>query len=565
MVDLKTKPFNLSEKDIDWVDKTLSSMSREEKIGQLFCLIAAAGTEDEIRNIYQTLKPGGIMYRPMTTAEAVNLTNILSRYAEIPLLIAANLEKGANGIVEEGTLLDAPLGIAATNDVGMAEKLGLVCGREGAAVGANWAFAPIIDIDHNFRNPITNTRTFGSDPERVKKMGAAYVKAVQSLGLAASIKHFPGDGMDERDQHLVSSINSCSCEEWMATYGSIYKACIDEGALTCMIGHIMQPAWSKRLNPELKDEEILPGSLSPELKQGLLRGELGFNGMIVTDATTMAGFTIPMPREKAVPYTIASGADMFLFTKNMEEDYAFMKSGVENGTITEERLDEAVTRILAVKAALGLHRQKQLPTIESANRIVGCAEHRRWAEECADKAVTLVKEEKGVLPITPDRYKRILYYPIESEQGVAYSVKAGVCDHFRRLLEAEGFAVDTFQPPKKGLEGLMASVNEIAEKYDLIVYLANMSTKSNQTTVRIEWAQPMGANVPTYINQVPTVFISVENPYHLLDVPRVKTFINAYNSSDENLTAIIDKLTGRSSFKGINPVDPFCGKWDTRL
>ena len=357
MVDLKTKPFNLSEKNIDWVDKTLSSMSREEKIGQLFCLIAAAGTEDEIRNIYQTLKPGGIMYRPMTTAEAVNLTNILSRYAEIPLLIAANLEKGANGIVEEGTLLDAPLGIAATNDVGMAEKLGLVCGREGAAVGANWAFAPIIDIDHNFRNPITNTRTFGSDPERVKKMGAAYVKAVQSLGLAASIKHFPGDGMDERDQHLVSSINSCSCEEWMATYGSIYKACIDEGALTCMIGHIMQPAWSKRLNPELKDEEILPGSLSPELKQGLLRGELGFNGMIVTDATTMAGFTIPMPREKAVPYTIASGADMFLFTKNMEEDYAFMKSGVENGTITEERLDEAVTRILAVKAALGLHRQ----------------------------------------------------------------------------------------------------------------------------------------------------------------------------------------------------------------
>ena len=565
MVNLKSKPFNLSKEGIDWVKQTLSSMSREEKIGQLFCLIAAAGTEGEIRNIYQTMKPGGIMYRPMTTAEAVNLTSILSRYAEIPLLIAANLEKGANGIVEEGTLLDAPLGIAATNDVGMAEKLGLVCGREGAAVGANWAFAPIIDIDHNFRNPITNTRTFGSDPERVKKMGAAYVKAVQSLGLAASIKHFPGDGMDERDQHLVSSINSCSCEEWMATYGSIYKACIDEGALTCMIGHIMQPAWSKRLNPELKDEEILPGSLSPELKQGLLRGELGFNGMIVTDATTMAGFTIPMPREKAVPYTIASGADMFLFTKNMEEDYAFMKAGVENGTITEERLDEAVTRILAVKAALGLHRQKQLPTLESANRIVGCAEHRRWAEECADKAVTLVKEEKGVLPITPDRYKRILYYPIESEQGVAYSVKAGVCDHFRRLLEAEGFAVDTFQPPKKGLEGLMASVNEIAEKYDLIVYLANMSTKSNQTTVRIEWAQPMGANVPTYINQVPTIFISVENPYHLLDVPRVKTFINAYNSSDENLTAIIDKLTGRSSFKGINPVDPFCGKWDTRL
>jgi beta-N-acetylhexosaminidase len=565
MVDLKAKPFNLNDKAAEWVRKTLASMSTDDKVGQIFCLAAYQATEEEISQSYKTLKPGGIMYRPMKTEEAVNLTHILEKYAEIPMLIAANLERGANGIVEEGTLLDAPLGIAATDDSGMAEKLGLICGREGAAVGANWAFAPIIDIDNNFRNPITNTRTFGSDPERVKKMGVAYVKAVQSLGLAASIKHFPGDGMDERDQHLVSSINSLGCDEWMGTYGSIYKACIDAGALTCMIGHIMQPAWSKRLNPTLKDEDILPASLSPELKHGLLRGKLGFNGMIVTDATTMAGFTIPMPREKAVPYSIASGADMFLFTKNLEEDYSFMKAGVENGIITEKRLDDAVTRILAVKAALRLYEKRELPTFENAKKIIGCAEHRQWAKECADKAVTLVKEEKGVLPLTTDKYKKILFYPIESEQGIAYSVKAGVCDHFRRLLEQEGFEVDTFQPPLKGLEGLMGSAKEIEGKYDLIVYLANMSTKSNQTTVRIEWAQPMGSNIPSYINSVPTIFISVENPYHLLDVPRVKTFINAYNSSDENLNAIIDKLTGRSEFKGVNPVDPFCGKWDTKL
>ncbi len=565
MVRLQDKPFCLDHEQTEWVNKTLANMSTEDKVGQLFCLSAYQGNEEEAAQTYRVLKPGGVMYRPMKTEEAVALTGVFDRYAEIPLLIAASLEKGGNGIAEEGTLLDAPLGIAATDDPGMAEKLGIICGREGAAVGANWAFAPIIDIDNNFRNPITNTRTFGSDPERVKAMGVAYVKAVQSLGLAASIKHFPGDGMDERDQHLVSSINSLSCEDWMATYGSIYKACIDAGALTCMIGHILQPAWSKRLDPSLKDEDILPASLSPELKQGLLRGELGFNGLIVTDATTMAGFTIPMPREKAVPYSVASGADMFLFSKNLQEDYGFMKAGVENGLITQERLDEAVTRIFAVKAALGLHRKKPLPTAQTARKVVGCAEHKQWAKECAEKAVTLVKEEKGVLPLSKEKYRKILYYPIESEQGVAYSVKAGVRDHFRELLEKEGFEVDTFQPPVKGLEGLLSSVNEIVEKYDLILYLANMSTKSNQTTVRIEWAQPMGANVPTYMSQVPTVFISVENPYHLLDVPRVKTFINAYNSSDENLNAILDKLMGRSEFIGKNPIDPFCGKWDTRL
>lgn len=564
MIDLKGRPFFLNDQEIDWVKNTLAHLNTEEKIGQLFCMNIKSGTAEEAKRIYQVMKPGAVMYRPVKAENALTLTEFLDGCSDIPLLIAANLEKGGNGVVEEGTLLQAPLGIAATDDPSMAEKLGIICAKEGAAVGCNWAFAPIIDIDYNFRNPITNTRTFGSDPKRVKEMGVAYVKAVQSLGLAASIKHFPGDGMDERDQHLVSSINSLSCEEWENTYGAIYKACIEAGALTCMVGHIMQPAWSKRLDPSLKDEDILPASLSKELKVGLLREKLGFNGMIATDATTMAGFTIPMPREKAVPEAIASGADMFLFTKNAGEDFEYMKAGVRNGIITAERLDEAVTRILATKAALKLYRKKERLSVEEAQEIIGCPEHQEWSRECADRSITLVKEEQGVLPISPSRYPKILYYPIESEQGVAYSVKAGVCSHFKQLLEDEGFEVDTFIPPQS-FEGQMNPETAITEKYGLIVYLANMSTKSNQTAVRIEWQQPMGANVPSFVNQVPTIFISVENPYHLLDVPRVKTFINAYNSNDHVLNAIIDKLMGRSAFKGTNPVDPFCGKWDTRL
>lgn len=563
-MNLKTKPFCLKDEDIAWVEKTLASMSTDDKIGQLFCLCAREGTEDEVKKIYETLKPGGIMYRPFSTEEAVNYTAILKKYADIPLLIAANLEKGGNGIVHEGTTLGSPLEVAATDDVSMAEKLGTLCGREGGAVGANWAFAPIIDIDTNFRNPITNIRTFGSCPERVKNMGLAYVKAVQDCGLAASIKHFPGDGVDERDQHLVTSINSLSVEEWDETYGKAYKACIDAGAMTVMIGHIMQPAYSKKFNPSLRDEDILPASLSPELMQKLLREQLGFNGLIVTDATTMAGFTIPMSRKKAVPYSIAAGADMFLFTRNLAEDYAFMREGVQNNTITPERLDEAVTRILALKAALKLHTNNSLPTLEKAQKVIGCPEHLAWAKECADKSVTLVKEEKSVLPITPEKYKRVLFYPIESEQGVAYSVKAGVCQHFAEMLTEQGFQVDTFVPAA-GWEGNMKTYQETIDNYDLIVYFANMSTKSNQTAVRIEWAQPMGANVPCYIQSIPTLFISVENPYHLLDVPRVKTFINAYNSNDTVLEALLEKLTGKSEFKGKSPVDAFCGRWDTRL
>ena len=566
MFDYRAKPFNLDDEDVAWVEKTFSEMTEDEKIQSLFFPCMRNYDEASIDELLDTLHPCGVMYRPCSAEEAVNATNMFRKKCKIPMLIAANLEKGGNGIVNEGTLIGAPLQIAATDNVENARRLGILCAREGKAVGANYAFAPIIDIDYNFRNPITNTRTFGSDPARVAAFGAAYTEECQKLGVCVSIKHFPGDGRDERDQHLVTSINDMSCEDWMATYGNNYKASIDKGALTVMVGHIMQPAWQKRINPDLKDEDIMPATLSPELigPEGLLRKYLGFNGVICTDATTMAGFTIPMDRSKSVPYSIACGADIFLFNKNMEEDLEYMRKGVADGVITKERLDEAVKRVLALKAALKLYKQTEDLKVEDALAVLGCEEHQQWAKEVADQAVTLVKEEKGVLPLDPVHKKRVLYCPIESEQGVSYSVKAGVCDHFKQLLEKEGFEVTTFVPAPM-FEGKTPRQDEVTKGYDYIIYLANMSTKSNQTTVRIEWQQPMGANCPHYVNSVPTIFISVENPYHLLDVPRVKTFINAYNSNDYVLDAIIDKIMGRSEFKGKNPVDPFCGKWDTHL
>lgn len=565
-MDLRAKPFNLSDGDIAWVEETLTSMTPEEKIGQLFCLAAGSSDEAELTNFLK-VKPGGAMCRPMDAADVVKTVTFLQKHSRIPMLIAANLEKGGTGAAHQGTTIGSQLQVAATDDPSLAGKLGTVCGREGAAVGINWSFSPIIDIDYNFRNPITNTRTFGSDPERVRRMGVEYVKAVQSEGLAASIKHFPGDGMDERDQHLVTSINTTTCEEWDVAYGAAYRACIDAGALTVMVGHIMHPAWSRKLKPGIADEDILPATLSHELCTGLLRERLGFNGLIISDATTMAGMMIAMPRSEAVPQVIAAGCDMFLFTRCLEEDVAFMRKGIADGIVTEARLEEALRRILGLKAALGLHKNDsvlRMPDLDGALKVLGNGEHVAWAKACADKAVTLVKEELGVLPLNPGRYRKVLFYPVESEQGIAYSVRAGVVDLFRQRLAREGFDIDQFTP-KPGFEGMMDPFTSIAGKYDLIVYLANISTKSNQTTVRIEWQQPMGANVPAYMTSVPTIFISVENPYHLLDAPRVRTYINTYCSTDTVLDALIDKLMGRSTFKGINPVDPFCGKWDTRL
>lgn len=565
-MDLKGKPFYLDDEAVAWVESTRNAMTEDEKIQQLFFPALFYYDEAGINTIMQKLRPAGVMFRPCSAEQAVTAAEILQRKSKIPMLIAANLEKGGSGIVSEGTVLGSPMEIAATADYEEnARRLGTLCAREGKAVGANWAFAPIIDIDSNYRNPITNTRTFGSDPDRVTACGKAFTEACQKLGVAVSIKHFPGDGQDDRDQHLVSSINDMDCETWMDTYGKAYKASIDAGALTCMIGHIMQPAWQKRLNPALRDEEIMPGSLSPELvgEEGLLRKVLGFNGLIATDATTMAGFTIPMPRRDAVPCAIASGADIFLFSRNMEEDLEYMRSGVAEGVISKERLDCAVTRILALKAALKLHKQVETPSLESALSVLGCEEHQGWAREVAREGITLVKEEPGVLPLNPQK-NRVLYCPIEAEQGVGYSVRAGVCEEFKRMLEREGFEVTVFVPDKTH-EGGVTRSDSFQKSYDYIIYMANMSTKSNQTTVRIEWQQPMGANCPHYIHTIPTIFISVENPYHLQDVPRVKTFINTYCSSQVVLEELVEKLMGRDSFRGVSPVDAFCGKWDTHL
>lgn len=568
MVNLKANPFHLSDKDEKWVLDTLAGMTPEEKLGQLFCLIGWSDDEAYLKSLAEKYKAGGMMCRPMPGEQVVNTVRILQGNSRIPMLIAANLESGGTGLAVDGTKIGSQMQVAATDDDTMAYRLGVTCGREATAVGGNWAFAPIIDIDYNFRNPITNTRTLGSDPDRVRRMGAAYVKGVQENGVAASIKHFPGDGVDERDQHLVTSINSLSCADWDKTYGAAYKASIEQGALTCMIGHIMQPAYSRKLRPGIADREILPATLAPELVTDLLRGQLGFNGLVVTDASTMAGMIIPMTREEAVPQTIAAGCDMFLFTKNLEEDFEYMRRGIEKGIITQERLNEAVTRVLATKAALGLVAKQEagtlIPSYADAQKVLACAEHTAWAKECADKAITLVKEEEGVLPITPARYKKVLFYGIEAQQGVAYSVRAGVVDRFKQQLINEGFAVDVFEPAP-GLEGMARSASEVTDNYDLLVYCCNLATKSNQTTVRIEWQQPMGANVPVYMTKVPTIFISVENPYHLVDVPRVRTFINTYCSTDIVLDALMDKLAGRSEFKGKSPVDAFCGMWDTHL
>ncbi|HBF14732.1 MAG TPA: beta-hexosaminidase [Clostridiales bacterium] len=567
---LTAAPFRLDGKQADWVEDTLASMSTEDRLRQLFCLITYSNDEEDLRRLAEQVRPGGIMSRAVPTEQALRTIRTLQEYSHIPMLISANLESGGNGLLSDGSFFARPMAIAATDDTEQARRLGEICGTEGAAVGANWSFAPIVDIDYNWRNPITNTRTFGSDPERVRRMGVAYVTELQKHGMAACCKHFPGDGRDERDQHIAPSVNDLSCGEWDRTYGMVYRAMIAAGVMSVMIGHILLPAYSRRFVPDLRDSDLLPASVSYELVTKLLREQLGFNGLIVTDSSTMAGVTALIPRDKLVPMSIAAGCDMFLFTKDLEEDIGFMTEGLRRGILTEERLAEAVTRILALKAALRLPEKREagrsVPRAEDAKRQVGQPLFAEWSRTCADRSVTLVKEESGVLPLTPERYPRVLFCPLDNRSaGQSFFTAEGSANkRFRELLAANGFDVTVFEPAQ-GMEGFMTPVRDIVGKYDLIVYSAELVTRSNQTVVRPEWSNPMGANVPVWCHSVPTVFVSFENPYHLVDVPQMRTFVNCYGGSETVVRAAVDKLMGKSRFQGKSPVDPFCGKWEAKI
>ena len=571
MVNLKANPFFLKDEDIEWVYDTLSSMDLSSKIGQLFCEIVWDKPGMNIDSIFELIEPAGVMFRPDSGANVRDLAEKLQNRTTIPLLIAGNMERGGsggNGGLKDGTYYGAPMQIAATDSDECAYRLGLISAREAAAVGINWTFEPVIDIDQNFNNPITNVRTFGSDLSRIARMAGEYIRAAHENGLATAAKHWPGDGIDFRDQHLLSSVNSMTPDEWDATYGFLYRQMIECGTKAVMSAHIRLPQYSKFLDPSLSDRDIQPASLSPELNRKLLRDKLGFNGLIVSDATQMAGFMVTQKREEAVPACIASGCDMFLFTNNHREDVGFMFDGVEKGDITPERLDEAVTRVLALKASLALHKKKaegRLVPPESGLDVLKCNEHVNWAEDCADRAVTLVKDIERLLPLSPLKGKNLAVCVVTNE-ATDEAGDTAESRQFKALLEQEGFIIHPFEPEK--MPGSMdeeASIGTLKQQIDMIVYYANMRVASNQTSVRIIWSDFLGEDAPKYARDIPTVFISASNPYHLLDVPMVSTYINAYSSNEYMPKALVEKLMGRSEFKGINPVDPFCGLWDTRL
>ena len=584
-MDYTQKPFYLKPEDIAWVEATFASMTQEEKLNQVFMDMLWNNPPKEVEAQQTAYQIGGYRYNNGSAEKLYEQNAAIQRTSKIPALIAANVEAGGNGAVSGGTKLGEGIACGATNDPQSAYYMAKYGCREAAAIGCNWTFAPIVDIDLNWRNCVIATRAFGNNADKVLEMGLAYMKGAHEEGVACCMKHFPGDGCDERDQHLVTTVNDLSCEEWDATFGKVYKGMIDAGVPSVMVGHIQQPAYSRALRPGIKDEEIMPATVAPELLQGLLREKLGFNGLIVTDATHMVGITGKVRRHDSIPAMIMAGCDMILYYRNHDEDVGFLREALEDGRLTQERLDEAVKTVLAFKAYLKLHEKQKSGTImppKDGLSIIGCKEHKAKAAEIIDKSITLVKNTRNQLPLTPEKHKRIIIYTVETG-GLVSKIKDMLFGNKNRKptdVLAEELKKNGFEPTvfklnylkylsKNGVNGKKAiaeySTQEFAAMYDAAIILCNVSSFSTTNERSLHWSIPMGPEIPWYATEMPTIAISVAHPFHLIDLAMVPTYINTYNANEETMRQTVAKLMGKSEFKGVSPVDAFCGMWDTRL
>ena len=591
MVDLRAKPYNLTDEDISWVEATIAGMTDEEKVGQLFWQLTASQEEGYLQGLMEKYHLGGCRYNGMPGAKVLEQNRTLQKYAKIPVFIACNPETGGNGVCPDGTFVSSQVKIGATGKAEYAQAMGRVSGAQIKATGCNMAFAPVVDITYNWECEEVLSRAYGNDPKLVAEMGKAFMEGIhETEGVVSCAKHFPGNGQDYRDAHMSNNVNHFGLEDWMASYGYVYKTLIDGGLPAIMGGHILMPTYMQELNPDITAEELRPATLCPEIMTGLLRDKLGFNGMVVTDASHMVGMTNQMKRKDMLPLAINAGCDMFLFFNDPQEDYNTMLDAYQSGIITEERMIEALTRILGLKAAMGLNKKSKdelCGTDEELAAALGNEEFKAYAGQISKDCLTLVKyKQEGVLPLSPEKTKRVMIVQVKGAEGPMAALAAMAmgggpgkqtpAEKLRDRLTARGFDAFIYVSP---LDKILADV-KAGKPFNLNIYFAGKNAISEFvagqdiviTLFNVANGHPAfgmskgGGEIPWYVHELPVVGISVNKPTMLADCPMLQTYINTYDSNDDTMDALVDALlTGPEAFKGTDPIDSYCGMWDTHM
>jgi beta-N-acetylhexosaminidase len=547
---------------------SVSSLSLDEEIGQLFVFASTAkymsSDSPEYRELERQVRDnhvGGILWFEMTNGvyEAAFLNRRLQALASVPLLVAGDLEAGLGMRFRDATYWPWPMAVAATGDPSLAEREGRVVAEEARALGFNQIYAPVADVNSEPDNPVINTRSFGEDPADVARYVAAFVRGVQSAGVLATAKHFPGHGDTRIDSHRALPVLAADAELLRSRELVPFRAAIDAGVACVMTAHVSVPAVDATAtpvrtgdaspNPYTTDRAAadpagtLPASLSNRVVDGLLRGELGFRGLVITDALDMGGISAHFDTGEAAVRAILAGADMLPKVGNLDAAIAGVKSAVASGRIPKARVDAAVERILAAKARAHAAGEPP-PDPDRIFREVESAAHRALVEEIARRSITLVREEPGVLPLS--RAKRIAHVTVTD--GSRHADEA-VEELRRRLAQPPAsFVLDPASTEADvattlaGVASADAAVVSLIARFQTGRGWIGIPASTREALDRVLAAKPSA------------IVVMLGSPYVLRDAARARTMVAAWGSQTDEQVAAVRALFGEAPIGGKLPV-----------
>ncbi|MBO3732928.1 glycoside hydrolase family 3 protein [Glycomyces niveus] len=536
-----------------FVKRRLKAMSLEEKVGQLFTVYAYGRTADttdaadvaknqethgvdNAAELIAAYKVGGIIYFTWSNnvanpAQITGLSNGLQAASTAdggePLLIATDQEHGlVVRITAPATQLPGAMALGATHDNAAAYDAAVISGTELRAMGLNLNFAPDADVNVNPANPVIGVRSFGSDAEHVAGFAAAQVEGYQARGdLAATVKHFPGHGDTEDDSHTDLPRIDHTYEEWQAIDAPPFRAAVESGVGAIMSAHIQFPAL---------DPTLTPATLSKPILTGLLREELGYEGVIVTDSLAMEGVREGYGDDRIPVLALLAGIDMLLMPVDLDLAYNAVLAAVASGELTEARIDESVTRILGLKYRLGLYDDPYADPGEVAS-IVGVPAHLEAAQALSDRTTTLVTND-GTLPIPTD--------------GGALLV-TGWGETTTNVLTAE-FAERGFSPTRvvTGIAPTQAQIDTAVAAADGKAFIVVSTNGVGDNPGQVALVKALAAT------GVPVVALGVRNPYDIAHLTEdVNAYLATYSYSADGLESAVAAVLGHLDPQGRLPVD----------
>ena len=542
-----------------WVSAMQAQMSLEDKAAQMV-MVRAYGQyrsprSAEYRGLLadvRDLRVGGLVVFDSDLESIPRLLNGLQDAAAVPLLVAADLERGLGFRVRRGPVsFPHAMAIGATGSEAMARFVGEVTAREGRALGIHWTFAPVVDVNNNPLNPIVNVRSFGEDPQLVARLARAYIEGARAGGMLTSAKHFPGHGDTAIDSHVALPTIEVDRARLEAVELMPFRAAVDAGVDSVMVGHIAVP---------VVDPTGAPATLSPALSGELLRGDLGFDGLIVTDALEMDGLR-PAWAGGAAVRAVVAGADVVLLPADTRVAIQSLVRAVAEGQLTEERLDVSVRRILETKARLELHRKRRVE-IDEIGRHVARPQDVRGAAKLAQASITVVRNEGGVLPLAAESPLRLLQLVITGSHGA-----------FAHGLDRDALATRRIEVETRrlGPEVSAETADEIvamAPDFSHIVVSAFIRAASGESGApggvlspsqerlfeRLQKLPPESPIGPAPPAGPPVILISFGSPYLLVHLPRVPVYICAYSWASASRQAAVAALLGEVDVGGRLPV-----------